>query len=260
MTFAVRQTVAATLLGEVEHFFVEDIRPDPFTISRLLRSADGLQRVDAAEASMVKAAIAALQWDAEECRHWVNNAVRLDGGLETLHNAAVSFENQNLMDEALVFIVRAYEMAPQNPKVVRRAVHGFYGAGMLAETAKLIQEATAQGIDLGEDVPMAEGICSFCNAHGISLDRLQFEHNAAMRVLTQAQKRASYLEHEVFLDHDGEKTLVMKVGFIGSLQDELHLEAALAPVLAEEPGWDPNLLSTEFHYSAQKIQYADETI
>lgn len=260
MTLAARQTIATDLLAELAELINGDVQPDRFTMLRLDRAAESLRKVDPAGGCIAKAGVAVLSWDYAECRHWVANSLHFDSGVDGLFNASVSLEKLNLMEEALVYLERAYEMAPKNTEVVARYLHGLNSVGRLKEAAKIVEECLEQEMQLPRGIPNLIDITRFCEEFDISLERIQFELSAALGVLTNNKKRARYLQHRVFTDHDGESSFIMKVGFVGDLQDELRLEAELAPILAEEPGWDPCLLSTEFHYASKKIENADETV
>ena len=51
--------------------------------------------------------------------------------------------------------------------------------------------------------------------------------------------------------HGENYRLVIEIAFVGDLSDEIEFESELAQLLANEPGWNPCLLTTELKYETK---------
>lgn len=248
MAFAQRQTIADAVFKDLWDLFLSDEIPAVFTIRRLEKAAKDLVATDAAEASIVSAAVGALQWDISACRHWIDNAIRIaPNNPAVLHNASVTLQKVNLMDASADLAIRAYQTTPLDREVVRWAILAANGAGRFAESLHLLSDAKSNKVE-GVAVPKIDHIVDAMRALGVKPEQLHKEISVAFEVLTASRKRARDLQHGVFSDHDGTKSLYMTLGFLGTIEDELRLNAQLAERLVDMPDWNPDVLSTELRY------------
>ncbi len=248
MTFAVPRTVAGELFAQLEHLFNSNDVPDQFTVARLTREAAALQMVDAAEASMVKAGIAALGWKFEDAQRWLENSLRLDGSIANKLNAALTYRQLNRLDLTAQLGVECYQMAPKDPTVVNAVLESLCTSGQLTRALEIYRQAQRDGIKIEDGILTPVHIVEHIAELDIHPDRVEFEVRSAEQVLAQNRKRVLTFEYEKYEDHDEASSLVIRIGFEGDIADELRMESELAQVLAQEPGWNPCLLSTELQH------------
>lgn len=237
----------------LERLYLRDAPPDPFTSRALAKQADALQVVDAPEASVAKAALAALNWDADGVNYWVDNALALDSSVHTLTNSAVSVRYANLFHREASLLAQAARLAPVDPIVMTAYLDALLYCGQLETAAQVYRAAIALGTDIDAHVRDTSLFHAGVSDLGIAPERLAFEVDAAVEILTSSRRRVRELYAEVDRDQDGGRTLVLRFAFHGDLADELRLEAALAELLAERPGWNPVKLSIELRGIAENV-------
>lgn len=249
MTFAKRKTVAHELFTQLENLFASDDMPDVFTLTKLQRDANALEKVDAATASLVRGGIAALNWDFSETERWVQNSIRLDGSVDNWLNVGLTYKQVNRLDLTAECALRGYAMAPKNQNVVASVLESLCICGRFTEAEGIYQQAIADDVALDSEIMVPSMHLRHMAELGIEPDRVTFEIMAAHHVLAIGRKRSRAIEVGIFTDHDGSDSMLIQLGFFGTLDDELRMESALAQLLGERPGWNPCLLSTELQYA-----------
>lgn len=257
MSPAAPVTIAENLLGRIELLFGSDDEPSEFVKRQLLRDADALSRADPAVSSMVKAAIAAFAWDLPQVQRWLNNAMQLSGSVSTRVNAALTYKFLNRFDLASDISVATLRAAALDKEVVNRTLSYLTWSGQLERAAIVYRDALASKVHLADDGINPELYLQAMQRVGVSQQRLIFELAAACDVLTRSNKRARFLTTDIEVDPEsGEESVLFGLGFWGSLDDEMRLEAQLAQVFADEPGWNPSALSVELQF--EQRQHADQ--
>lgn len=247
MTYAVQQTVANELFRKIEDLYLSDHAPAQLEILRLQKSANDLMRVSPVEGSIVRAAIAALQWDQMECLKWSKNAIALNSGdPSTYYNCIVGAEKVNLPSLSVDCARQMYQLAPNDQGLAKTALVVLNGTGHFEEAQKIAHAAELQKMDFADNVRILKPIVEVLAERKISLDQTVREIELAFEVLTESKKRARTFEQNIFVDHDGQRSVFVKIGFWGDKQEQLRLEAALAYKLADLPDWNPDAFSTEF--------------
>lgn len=249
MPAASPQTTAQDLFARIEVLFGTDSPPNAFTKRQLLREADSLMKVDAAEGSSVKAAIAAFSWDLPEAKRWIGNALALSSSVNTRINAALNYKNLNQLLLASTISQETYKLAPLDGEVVNRALSYLTWSGQLEEAVPVHAHAAKNGLLKSEDNIDPALYLACMNRIGVPQARLQFELAAAYDVLTRNQKRVRFLVSAIEVDPEsGAESLLFGLGFWGGLEDEMRMESQLAQIFADEPGWNPSALSVELQY------------
>jgi tetratricopeptide (TPR) repeat protein len=253
MTFAVRKTVANELFVQLEHLFAADAVPDQFTLTRLEREAKVLDKVDASDASMVKAGIAALRWDFDKADYWVKNSLYLEHTTDNLLNAALTYRQLNRLDMTTEMTLKSYELAPRDAPVVNSAIKALWMSGQFVKASTIYNRALGDGVKLDAEVMIRVKSVDYMTELGISSERVVFEVRSAQQVLANNCKRMKAYKVDLYADHDESPSLVIQLEFAGNIADELRMESELAQVLAEEPGWSPGLLTTELQYMVPNV-------
>lgn len=247
MTYAVPQTVANELFRKIEDLYLSDEVPLRLEILRLQKSAAELMRVSPVEGSIVHAALAALQWDQAECLKWSRNAIALNSGdPSTYYNCIVGAEKVNLAGLSVDCARQMYNLAPSDHGLAKTALVVLNGTGYFEEAQKIVQDAESLKMDFVADVRILKPIVEVLKEREVTLEQTVREIELAFEVLTESKKRARTFEQNIFVDHDGQKSVYVKIGFWGDKQEQLRLEAALAHKLADLPDWNPDAFSTEF--------------
>lgn len=248
MTFAKKQTVANELFTQLEQLFDSDDAPDAFTLAKLGREADALQKVDPASASLVRAGIAALAWDFSETDRWVKNSLRLNSHTDSLHNAGLTYKQINRGDLNTECVLRALTKAPKNKNAVARAIEGLCLCGRYTEAHTIYRRAHADDVAIDPSIFVPGLHVQQMADLGIDPQRVVFEVMAAQEVLARGRKRIRNMTVGVYPDQDGSEAMLIQFDFFGTIGEELHLESTLAQSLADRPGWNPSLLSTELQH------------
>lgn len=251
MSFAHPKTIANDLFDRLEQLFLTDKEPDAFTSRLMFKEADALQSIEPDSASMVKAGIAAANWDHEKAAYWIDNALRLDRGTQTLQNAALTFKQLNQFDLSCECALQALALAPTVKELVNDAISCLIYTGRFNEASEHFRMATQENITLEKDIFDPADFVQVMKKLGLSEQRLCFELKAAYSALSQNNRRSRQLIATVSHDPDGGASLLLSIGFFGNLTDEMKIEADLAQALGEEPGWNPCVLATELNYLAQ---------
>jgi hypothetical protein len=203
--------------------------------------------VNPADGSIVRAALAALQWDQKECLKWSLNAIALSpGDAHILYNCIVGSEKVNMSSLSVDCARKMYKLVPSDERSARAALVVLNGTGHFAEALKILEAPESQKMEFVKDIQILKPILEVLEERKVSLDQTSRELELAFEVLTEAKKRARTFEQDVFVDHDGQRSVFVKIGFWGDKQEQLRLEAALAHKLADLPDWNPDAFSTEF--------------
>lgn len=248
MTIAARQTISNDLLDSLEKIINADAKPDAFTLKKLDRAADDLCGIDVVNGSIAKAGVAAIKWDVPSVKYWVKNALANDRSVHNLQNAAISLLAVNEIDGPVEFAEECYAVAPKDEAVVGRVLSDLIGAGHFRAAKRIFESAVKDGVQVSEIDSQMMKLDERLAHLGIGIEQAEAEMQAAIQVLRDYKFRAFDLSHTLFVDHDNVKSFVITVAFIGTIEDELLLEAALAVRLAEHANWNPSVLSIEFEH------------
>ena len=247
MTTAVPHTVANALFDRLESLFRADEIPDESTLRQLEREADTLAKVDTASASMVKAGIAALRWDADDAHYWIDNALRINPSVEMHRNAAVTYDRVVQLECSAQVCKKMVNLFPRNTDILNFAIRCFFYNGQLHRVVALHENAVKNGM-VNPKITSYFARAQAIKRLGVEQERLQFEIAAAYDVLRQNQKRVRRWEIKAEKAPDGSESGVLAIYFIGTLKEEMVMELQLAQVFASKPDWNPSLMSIELHY------------
>lgn len=256
MTAPKPQTIGARLFSQLEVLFQSEEAPSEFQLRRLAAEADQLMGADAGAGLIVKSGIAALRWDVIEARKQALRSVQVDPSIITLMNAALTLKNVSLMDEACEFIERARQRAPQDPVTVESSIVYLMHTGLIAQAADVHKQALNDKVKLPDDLIDAVGYLELIEELGIDLERVHFEVQSVYKVLMQHRKRPRTITYSHYQEPDGGRALVISFGIRGDLTDEMRLESELAQELAEQDGWNPNVLGVEFEIDTENADNA----
>lgn len=242
------KSIANEVWGLLEYHFNANEPVSPFVIKQLNAKATQLENVNISEASIVRAAIAGLQWNLAETDRWLKNAVHFDKSSHNLANIAVTYSHSNQFERAAEYLRMAYELTPMDSEFVNRYVNMLKRLGHLGAATVVWNKAVESGVKIKSVDECMDGFLSAMAEIGVSEDRIVKELAAAKQVLTTFKKRPKSVDYTVDVDHDGNKSLVVSYKFVGDILEELRMESTLAQILGEDDDWNPCLLSTEFNY------------
>lgn len=251
MTIAQQLSIRNQLFERLERMFESGHQPSDFELLRLDREAQSLVKVDAAGASLVKAGIAALKWDAKTASYWVENACALEGDAVTYINSALTFKFLNDGVSAVEYSKKALQIAVNDREFVTTTAGYLIMIGEIGEAQKVLLNHENMGIDLSDAMSEVSEFSHAMDDFNISPDRLRFEMKAAFDIMTKHHVRSQDIFLSVESDPDGESCLSVGIVFYGDLALEMRLEAELAEAFLQEPGWNPSVLSVEFRYKVK---------
>lgn len=250
------QTISSTLFQELELLFEDDAPPNAFKLAAIKRSAEALAKINAADASLVRAGVAALEWDFEKAAYQIRNALTLDRSTVVLLNSALTFSALNEVEKAADLTLQAVKLSPNDQQAVTQAIECLMSAGRITEAQSLVQNHIKMGLPLQEDEIELDGLCEYLQQSGMEEIRIRAELEAAYSILNSRQLRCRAIAWKIASDPDGGQGLVFELGFKGNIGLELELEAELAEALSSKETWDPNVLNVEFHYIKPNVLQA----
>ena len=243
-------TIESRVLDDLVHFLNHE-EPTPFDIKRIEKDIAALEKVDRGEGYAARAALCALRWDLEGAQAWSERACTIDGAFEVANNAAISMRFLNRPDLGVEYGLLALRRAPALHEVAEVAVGLLVVSGRMHEALAVVQDFEASRGEKSWCFDV-QSICAQVDNIGLSEERLRIEIRAALDVLTAHKIRHNGFSVEESSDPDGGSAMVVFVGFEGTLEDELSLEAELAEKLADDPDWDPCRLSVELTHTTQE--------
>lgn len=246
MPSGVPQTIGQQLFRKLEDLLISRDTPDEMTLRRLERDAENLMKVDAADAYIVLAGIAAVRWDLDRVLSYSRNAIKLDPrSLPTLVNAALNMHNANFMNEAAEQVVSALGYVHADGETWSRAVNYLVYAGQFHRAAEILRDGMNRGLAFPDDTEEAIEYADLVDRHQIDPEQLKFEFSVVASVLQANHKRVRAFAFSEYVDPEGGACLVATIGVDGTVADEIRLDAEIAPRFAESAGWNPNKLSIE---------------
>lgn len=246
MTASHPQTIGSRLFDQVEDLLNDTQPPSEFSLRRLDAEADKLVKVSPAEGLTAKAGLAALRWDIPEVQRLVANCVRVDASVITLTNSALTLKAVHLLDEGCPLMAKALQRAPKDADVVTEYVDYFMAAGRFLEAAEVMKKALDEGLIESEFETDVLGLAADMVDWGIDPERLRQEMSCAFHVLAKHKRRTKAIRYDRQEEPDGGGSMLILLGFDGSLEDEMRLEAELAVELAEGEDWNPVLLGVGY--------------
>lgn len=248
MAYAVPQTIGDDLLDRVVALINGDDQVDPFTLKSLKRDADKLQKVDAVRGSLVKSAIASLEWDRDEALRWSNNMLMLEDNATTCFNAAISLRNSNDLKSAADFALRSYKHAPKNSTFAHHSAKMLEMAGRIKEANSILQSIKETNSETEEDFYASNQMIDAMKDIGIEEDQLINEIFIASELAAEKKIRIDFVAQGYEYDpNDGEGMYFVAIKVSVDFQKILELEELLALRLSESERWSPLKLSVEFH-------------
>lgn len=248
-------TIGSNLLTEIEQFGLTDELPSPFELMRLKRDADKLLKISAVESYVVKAGIAALEWDAAAVLDNASKALWLGSDVTTYLNCAHSLRFVGNFAGAADLMVEAAQRYPMSSDVLKFAVDLLVSAGRLRVAAKMCQDFVDRSLPLADFAESTILLAAKAEELGVTDEMMVAQAGFAFDVLTQHRRRMREYILVVSSDPDGSDVMVCRVQFIGSAIDEMRLESELACKLADLPDWNPCLFAMEL--LAVPLQHAD---
>lgn len=253
MAIEKKQPITDELFKRLELVFASGRQPSTFELRQLEREATNLAKVDASAASLIKAGVAAIQWDAENTRYWVQNACALDRTAVTYLNSALTCKFINDVKSAAEYALKAAAIAVNDTSCIEAAVGYLAMTGEIKRAQQFLAEHDKMGLDLDEVTRQISDMSLAMDELDISSERLCFEMNAAFSLLAKHKIRGSDISPSEEFDPDGGNSLCVGISFLGDLALEMQLEAELAELFVQEPGWNPNTLSVEFRYKSKNV-------
>lgn len=251
-------TIGSTLLTAIEQLGHADDLPSPFELTRLKCEAVKLLKVNAQEAYVVQAGLAALEWDATSVADNTSKALRLGADVATYLNCALSMRLVGNISGAAQLAAEAVKRYPTNMEVHKFAVDLLVSAGRLCEAAQICQDLVDRSLPRTDFVDGTLHLAAKAYQLGITDEMMVAQAGFAFEVLTAHRRRMREYSLVISADPDGSEMLVCSVQFIGTAVDEMRLESELASKLADLPNWDPCVFGMEF--SATPLQHADLSV
>jgi tetratricopeptide (TPR) repeat protein len=249
MNFVLRQTIAHDLLAEISGLLQSAEVLDMHVRQSVLQKASKLETQDAAASSLVKAAVYAIDWDFEQADYWMKNSLKLEQSAFNHLNAALTYKILGRVDLAAESAKRAYDLAPTDIEVVENAVEFLTWYGNFAGANAIYLHALDKGIWRSAHLDYDFGPhLSYMSDAGLTEEQIRFEVQAAHTVLAKNKRRFVGGQVELFVDHEQDATLSIRVEFIGDIQEQIRFESELAVVFSDYQNWNPNKLSTEISY------------
>lgn len=248
MAYAMAKTIGDDLLNRVVALLGSETPVDPFTIKTLKRDSDKLQGVDAIHGSLVKSAIASLEWDRDEALRWANNMIALEDNAENCFNAAVSMRHVNDLESSAKFAIKCVGHAPHNLKYAHHSAKMLEMAGLVKESNEIFRSIKNPSEEILEDSDMSNRMLEAMHEIGIQQDRVVLETQVATKIATDMKIRISFISQGFEFDPkhgDGSYFVSIKVPVDFSMV--LQMEENLALQLSDLPDWNPLKLSIEFH-------------
>jgi hypothetical protein len=258
MTAAQPQTIANSLFSRLEELFALDRDVTIFETTQLSRAADKLASSDLVAATLVRAGVAALNWDIEAVATHVATVDRLNPDETDLLNCAFNFKKINNLELASCYSRRALDVATNNRDYLAKAVGYSLTSGNPSSANQMVLDRMHMHSDLTELLAMTQRICEWLQQILISEAQLKTEIGIALSLLTEKRIRYADVKFEKIDLHDENHTsLNVQVQFLGDFETEMQLESELAARQIDLPDWDISKLNVEFkHITHDELQAA----
>lgn len=248
MAQAQRLTTSNALFDQVQSFVDHPEQATEFGLLRIEREADRLASVDAADASLIKAAIAALRWDKQGVDYWVDNALRLSRSPQNLINSAVSKGLVCDFRAGADLAVEAFTKQSNDLDAAIRACEALF-LNARYEEAIVIAEKFGNASKEFEDLfRQATAALSSIKEIGLELNEVQRQLEIGVRTASEMRVRVKSVEAFTVRDFDDGDRLVVRINVKGDINIEIALDEALVIKFLDDPKWDPMKLSIEFQY------------
>lgn len=195
---------------------------------------------------MVEAAIATLRWDLQSLHSAISSALNIaPQAVLVLLNATIFLGNVNDYESAIDFAKKAWLIAPNDELVCEHYLTSLLRIGLLREVKRLqptlaVSASLKRAADSTLEVTILEEL-------GLPDEHLRAELREAHAVLRERRIRTSSSNYRVQIDpDDGLRSLVYRIGYEGSPDDEEQLSADLAARLAGSGGWRPSEFTIDF--------------
>jgi hypothetical protein len=254
-------TIGNSLVAKIQALYDRKAEATEWELRSLSSEAEKLAKVSPVEASIVKAGIAVLKWDHEQVCYWASNAVRLDPNIETKLNASMLLRLIGDTLGAADYAEQAISLAPNNVEKIVLGADAFIFDGRLQSCLSILRSLPA-GIDVVERaIGEIQSHVISIQKSGVTEQQVQAQLRIATRLATSRKVRILGLQMFGSTDPlDGIHSFVIEVVFLGSLQEELELEDALAEELSKIENWEPSRLSIEFKYQKEDELHTEGSV
>lgn len=242
------QTIAGTLLNEVQVYVDHPEQVTEFGLRKLEREADRLLKADAATGSTVKAAIAAFRWDAEAVEYWTDRALRLGRSYSVLANGAINKGLVGQVREAADLAVEAMQYANNDADAALRTCHTLMFDARFEEALSLSDKFSRCTEELEKLALHAESALESLTLLGIDQAEVRHQVEIGALVAKDHQVRITAIEAFGVDDFEDGGRFVASLHVVGDIHTEIAMDEALAEKFLDDPNWDPMRLSVEFHY------------
>lgn len=242
------QTLSNALFEEVQLYVDHPEQITEFGLRKLERETDKLALVDAANASTIKAAIAAFRWDTEEVDYWTKNALKLNKSFLVLANSAINKGLVGDYSEAADLILQSTSLAKNDPDAILGSCHGLMFDARFEE----IIELSKKFVDYSEEFKSIHQECEVAinalNFLGIRRDEVRHRIKNGAQVAKDLNTRIRSIDTRVISDYEGDLSFIIALEFYGDIHKEIALDEALVEKFLDDKDWDPTKLSVEFRY------------
>lgn len=248
MAQAQRLTTSNALFDQVQSFVDHPEQATEFGLLRIEREADRLASVDAADASLIKAAVAALRWDKQGVDYWVDNALRLSRSAQNLINSAVS---KGLVGDFRVgadFALEAFTKQSNDLDAAVRACGALVFSARYEEAIVIAEKFKGASKEFESLFTQATVALNSIKKIGLELNEVRRQVEIGVCTASEMRVRVKSVEAFPVNDFEDGDRLVVGINFQGDIQKELALDEALVVKFLDDPKWDPMKLSIEFHH------------
>lgn len=241
------QTISNQLSAKLEGLYLVDGPLNVFDLKMIGRDADTLAQTDAASANIIKAGVAALLWDRETAKDFIEKACKLDYSARTLFNGAMNFKFFNDFETSASYLRKAVLVSPNDLYCFTELVSVLVACGFFQEALSVCELGAKRGLDIQHGDTIRE-LVACMQRIGVTEERMVYEIRSFVSVLTENKVRRRDLDWLIDTDPDGGEFLLGTSHFGGTFESEMKFEAQLANLLAAEPGWNPNKLAIELNH------------
>ncbi|WP_312426372.1 hypothetical protein [Comamonas jiangduensis] len=245
------QTIGTALFDEVQLYVDHPEQISDLNLRRLEREANKLAKADAATASTIKAAIAALRWDTDAVEYWTANALRLERSYNVLANGSI---NKGLicdLRDAADLAYEAMQLVGNDSEVALRTCHTLMLDARFDETLILASKFLGVNEDFEDIVIHAKSALTNLEYLGIDPEEVKRQVEMAGLVAKEHQVRIAGIEAYGIDDFEDGGRFVASIHIEGDIHKEIALDAAFVEKFIDDSNWNPMKLSVEFHYLTQ---------
>lgn len=248
MAQAQRLTKANHLLEEVQLLVDQPENVTPFGLRRLDREADKLAEVDAAMAYTIKAAISALEWDADSVRRWTNAALGLDRTYGSLVNAAINLRLIGDISASADLALEALTLAKDDADAAESVCSALMWDARFEEVLSISRRFKESNDSLSTIAEEAAKAIEKLARLKISQQKIRRYIKTGLEVAMESRMQVKAVENYAIHDIEDGDRFVVSIQFAGDIRNEIEMDNAIVEKFLDDPSWDPMRLSVEFKY------------